>query len=60
MNPMISPENEGAVESGEIETRLVKNSEQTVDLRRYMGRGEKLFLSGTDEVIKELRENDRL
>lgn len=57
---MISPENEGAVESGEIETRLVKNSEQTVDLRRYMGRGEKLFLSGTDEVIKELRENDRL
>lgn len=31
-----------------------------IDLRKYMGRGEKMFQSDAQEYIKEMRENDRI
>ena len=31
-----------------------------VDLRRYMGRGEKMFPNGADEYVEGLRKNDRV
>lgn len=33
---------------------------QKVDLKKYMGRGEKLFQSDAQEYIREMRDNDRL
>ena len=33
---------------------------QKVDLRKYMGRGEKMFQSDAQEYIKELRDDERI
>ncbi len=34
--------------------------EKKVDLKKYMGRGEKLFHSDAQEYIREMRDYDRL
>ena len=33
---------------------------KTVDLKKYMGRGEKLFQTDAGEYVKGLRDNDRV
>lgn len=35
-------------------------SEQVVDLKKYMGRGKKMFQSDAQDYIKELRADDRV
>ena len=35
-------------------------SRRSVDLRKYMGRGEKMFHGNADAHVKELRANDRV
>ena len=37
-----------------------KKEEKKVDLKKYMGRGEKLFHLDAQEMIKELRADERL
>lgn len=37
-----------------------QHKEKKVDLRKYMGRGEKMFQSDAQEYIKEIRDNDRV
>ena len=37
-----------------------KQSAKKVDLRRYMGKGPKMFQSDAQEYVKELRDNDRI
>ena len=36
------------------------HKEKKVDLRKYMGRGEKMFQSDAQEYIKELRDDERI
>ena len=37
-----------------------EQQKKQVDLKKYMGRGEKLFQSDAQEAIRELRDYDRL
>ena len=37
-----------------------KQANKKVDLRKYMGRGEKMFRTDAQDYIRELRDNDRL
>ena len=37
-----------------------RQKEKKVDLKKYMGRGEKLFHSDAQEYIREMRDHDRL
>lgn len=37
-----------------------KQQKKKVDLKKYMGRGEKLFQSDAQESIRELRDYDRV
>ncbi len=37
-----------------------KQKKKKVDLKKYMGRGEKLFQSDAQEYIREMRDNDRI
>lgn len=37
-----------------------KKQQKKVDLKKYMGRGEKLFQSDAQEYIREMRDNDRI
>lgn len=37
-----------------------KKQQKKVDLKKYMGRGEKLFQSDAQEHIREMRDNDRI
>ena len=37
-----------------------QQKEKKVDLRKYMGRGEKMFQSDAQEYIKELRDDERI
>ena len=37
-----------------------KQANKKVDLKKYMGRGEKMFLTDAQDYIRELRDNDRL
>ena len=37
-----------------------KQQKKKVDLKKYMGRGEKLFQSDAQEYIREMRDHDRL
>ena len=45
-----------------IITILERNPEpvKNLDLKKYAGRGEKMFHGNVEEYLKELRENDRL
>lgn len=36
-----------------------RQKEKKVDLKKYMGRGEKLFHSDAQEYIREMRDHDR-
>lgn len=36
-----------------------RQKEKKVDLKKYMGRGEKLFHSDVQEYIREMRDHDR-
>ena len=35
-------------------------SEKKIDLKKYMGRGEKMFQTDAQDYIKELRDSDRI
>ena len=37
-----------------------KRTSKKVDLRRYMGKGPKMFQGDAQEYVKELRDNDRV
>lgn len=37
-----------------------RNSRKKVDLKQYMGRGEKMFHTDAQEYVEELRSNDRV
>ncbi len=37
-----------------------KSQAKKIDLKKYMGRGEKLFPSDAQEYIREMRDNDRI
>lgn len=37
-----------------------KQQKKKIDLKKYMGRGEKLFQSDAQEYIREMRDHDRL
>ena len=37
-----------------------KQANKKVDLKKYMGRGEKMFLTDAQDYVRELRDNDRL
>lgn len=37
-----------------------KPREKKIDLKKYMGRGEKLFQSDAQESIREIRDHDRI
>lgn len=37
-----------------------KKVANNIDLRKYMGRGEKLFHSDAQDIIKEMRDDDRI
>lgn len=34
--------------------------EKKIDLKKYMGRGEKMFHADAQDYIKEMRDNDRI
>lgn len=34
--------------------------EKKIDLKKYMGRGEKMFHSDAQDYIREMRDNDRI
>lgn len=37
-----------------------KQSKKKIDLKKYMGRGEKMFQTDAQDYIKELRDSDRV
>ncbi len=37
-----------------------KQQKKKIDLKKFMGRGEKLFQSDAQEYIREMRDHDRL
>lgn len=39
---------------------MKKPKNENIDLKKFMGRGEKMFQSDAQEYIKELRGNDRV
>lgn len=39
---------------------MQKQTKKNVELKKYMGRGEKMFYSDAQEYIKELRDGDRI
>ena len=45
-----------------IVTILEKSTQarKKIDLKKYMGRGEKMFQTDAQDYIRELRDNDRL
>lgn len=42
-----------------LETKELSR-DQKVDLRKYMGRGKKMFQTDAQDYIEELRDNDRV
>ncbi len=36
------------------------SSEKNIDLKKYMGRGDKMFYTDAQDYIKEMRGNDRI
>lgn len=39
---------------------MQRQTKKNIDLKKYMGRGEKMFPSDAQEYIKELRDSDRI
>lgn len=39
---------------------MQRQTNKKIDLKKYMGRGEKMFQSDAQEYIKELRDSDRI
>ena len=39
---------------------MAEHAEKTVDLTRYMGRGDKMFNGNADDYVKGLRADDRI
>lgn len=39
---------------------MKKQPKKEIDLKKYIGRGEKMFQNDAQDYIKELRENDRI
>lgn len=39
---------------------MKKQPKKKIDLKKYIGRGEKMFQNDAQDYIKELRENDRI
>lgn len=47
----------------EVIVTILEKQQQTrkeIDLKKYMGRGEKLFQTDAQDHIRELRDNDRI
>lgn len=42
-----------------IVLEMQKQEKKKIDLKKYMGRGEKMFHSDAQDYIKELRNDDR-
>ena len=39
---------------------MKKPQKKKIDLKKYMGRGEKMFQTDAQDYIRELRDNDRI
>ena len=39
---------------------MQNKEKKTIDLKKYMGRGEKMFQTDAQDYIKELRDSDRV
>ena len=39
---------------------MQNKAKKTIDLKKYMGRGEKMFQTDAQDYIKELRDSDRV
>lgn len=61
---IVLDENVGLLEGQELIITILdysKNVEKkSIDLSKYMGRGEKMLSSDAQEYVKELRSNDRI